>query len=83
MLSCLFSCRKRALREKVLLRGVVDFTSHLTQRRLVVEKKQQQKKKQQWQQKKATKKARFYTDFQKDLSLNFISWINGVVVKDV
>ena len=83
MLSCLFSCRKRALREKVLLRGVVDFTSHLTQRRLVVEKKKQQQQNNNDKKKKATKKTRFYTDFQKDLSLNFISWINGVVVKDV
>ena len=56
-----------------MLRGVVDFISHLTHRRLVAEKKKQEKKKQQGQQKKATKKTRFYTDFQKDLSLYFIS----------
>ena len=56
-----------------MLRGVVDFISHLTHRRLVAEKKNKKKKKQQGQQKKATKKTRFYTDFQKDLSLYFIS----------
>ena len=43
MLSCLFSCRKRALGGKVLLRGVVDFISHLTQRRLVAKKNKQKK----------------------------------------
>ena len=85
MLSCLFSCRKRALREKVLLRGAVDFIIHLTQGRLVAEKKKKKQKQNNNdnKKKKTTKKTRFYTDFQKDLSLYFISWINRDVVKDV